>query len=345
MDGLLMSGPLLEVAVGGSPYAMGRQHGEACAALIHRVFDARMAIVRRATALTPARAVEAGLRYLDPVASRFPHLVDEVRGIADGAKMAFPEAFFIQVATEIGFRTEGCSALAVRAAGGAWFVAQNWDVPRDVAGAQIVLRVHPDDAPAAVMFTYAGVIGYMGINERGVCHVANQLVTPDWRPGVTHYFVKRRFLEVDSVEACLQVVAGVPISSSASYVIGDGRRVVALEWLPSGTATIEGDRLAHTNHILDPSLVRFERYLDALPDSPQRLSRLERLLPAGDATLPAIVSILSDHDGHPSSICRHGGHGDLVTQASVIFEPARRVMHVAYGNPCVTPFVSYPVVA
>jgi isopenicillin-N N-acyltransferase-like protein len=336
---------LPEITVAGTRYEMGRQHGAACAALIHRVFDARMAIVRRATGLDPAQAVEAGLRYLEPVASRFPAFIDEVRGIASGAGMAFPEAFFIQVATEIGFRAGGCSALAVRAASGAWFVAQNWDVPRDVAGTQIVLRVRPDDAPAAVMFTYAGVIGYMGVNEHGVCHVANQLVTPDWRTGVTHYFVKRRFLEVESVDACLRVAAEVPISSSASYVIGDGHRAVALEWLPSGIATLEGERLAHTNHILDPALVRFERYLDALPDSPHRLSRLQHLLPAGDAALATVQAILSDHDGHPSSICRHGGHGDLVTQASVIFEPGRRLMHLAYGNPCELPFVTYPVAA
>jgi isopenicillin-N N-acyltransferase-like protein len=337
--------PLREVIVTGTPYEMGRQHGEACANLIRRVFDARMAIVRRATGFDAVSVLEAAGRYLDPVARLYPHFIDEVQGIADGGKIPFAEAFFIQVATEIGFRTEGCSALAVRAEDGSWFIGQNWDVPRDVAGAQIVLRVRPKDAPAAVMFTYAGVVGYMGINERGVCHVANQLVTPDWRPGVTHYFVKRRFLEVDSVEACLRVVAEVPISSSASYLIGDGRRAVAVEWLPSGVATIEGDRLAHTNHILDPSLVRFERYLDALPDSPHRLTRLERLLPSGDAALQAVISVLSDHDGHPSSICRHGGHGDLVTQASVIFEPARLVMHLAYGNPCTTPFESYPVVA
>jgi isopenicillin-N N-acyltransferase-like protein len=335
---------LPEVTVSGTHYEMGRQHGAACAALIRRVFEARMAIVRRATNFDAGAVVEAAGRYYDPVAASCPHLIDEVRGIADGAGMPFAEAFFIQVATEIGFRTEGCSALAVRDARGAWFVAQNWDVPRDVAGAQIVLRVRPDDAPAAIMFTYAGVVGYMGMNDRGVCHVANQLVTPDWRAGVTHYFVKRRFLEVDSVEACLRIVASVPISSSASYVIGDGRRAVAVEWLPSGYATIDGARLAHTNHILDPSLARFERYLGALPDSPQRLSRLERLL-GGGTSLAEIQAILSDHDGHPSSICRHGGAGDLVTQASVIFEPGRGLMHLAYGNPCATPFVSHPVVA
>ena len=337
--------PLREVSVAGTPYEMGRQHGVACAGIIRRVFDARMAIVRRATGFDGTTALEAAGRYLDPVAGFCPHLIDEVRGIADGANMPFAEAFFVQVATEVGFRTEGCSALAVRGADGSWFVAQNWDVPRDVAGAQIVLRVRPDHGPASVMFTYAGVIGYMGLNERGVCHVANQLVTPDWRVGVTHYFVKRRFLEVDSVDSCLRVIDEVPISSSASYLIGDGRRAVAVEWLPSGVAVFEGDRLTHTNHILDPSLVRFERYLGALPDSPGRLSRLERLLPSNDAALQVVVSVLSDHEGHPSSICRHGGNGDLVTQASVIFEPARGVMHLAYGNPCVTPFVSYPVIA
>jgi isopenicillin-N N-acyltransferase-like protein len=170
-------------------------------------------------------------------------------------------------------------------------------------------------------------------------------VTPDWRVGVTHYFAKRLFLEARSVAECEVVIARLPISSSGSYVIGDAERAIVVEWLPSAAAIFDhGSRAAaHTNHILDPALAHYERYLDALPDSPDRYGRLCRLLAEGKATLPDVQRMLADHDGYPSSICRHGGHGDLYTQASVIFEPARRLMHLAYGNPCETPFATYAV--
>ena len=342
-----MTPALSTVTVSGSRYELGRQHGEACADLIRRVLAGRAAIIQRATGMPAAQAVEAGLRYLPPVAGRFPHFIEEVRGIADGARVTFGEAFFIQVATELGFNSEGCTTLARRSADGHWVVAQNWDTPHDVEGSQIVLRVRPDDAPEAVMFTYAGVIGYMGINRRGVCHVSSQLLSPDWRVGVTHYWVKRRFLELDSVDACLDLVREVPISSSGSYVLGDPLRAVVVEWLPSGVSVREGDRLAHTNHILDPSLRHLERYLDALPDSPIRLERLHQLMNGalgsgtGDA-LATAKTMLADHVGHPAGICRHGSQ-DLHTRASIIFEPSKATMHVAYGNPCVTPYQTYVV--
>jgi isopenicillin-N N-acyltransferase-like protein len=347
-----MTETLREVSVSGSRYELGRQHGEACADLIRRVLAGRAAIIQRATGMPAAQAVEAGLRYLPSVAGRFPQFIEEVKGIADGAGVAFAEAFFVQVATELGFTAgagaEGCTTLARRSADGHWVVAQNWDTPPDVHGLQIVLRVRPDDAPEAVMFTYAGVIGYMGINRLGVCHVASQLLSPDWRVGVTHYWVKRRFLELDSVGACLDVVREVPISSSGSYVLGDPSRAVVVEWLPSGVSIREGDHLAHTNHILDPSLRHLERYLDALPDSPIRLERLQQLMNGalgsntGDA-LATAKSMLADHAGHPAGICRHGGAQNLHTRASVIFEPSKAMMHLAYGNPCMMPYQTYVV--
>ena len=68
-----MTQPLREVSVSGSRYELGRQHGEACADLIRRVLAGRAAIIQRATGMPAAQAVEAGLRYLPPVASRFPH--------------------------------------------------------------------------------------------------------------------------------------------------------------------------------------------------------------------------------------------------------------------------------
>jgi hypothetical protein len=213
---------------------------------------------------------------------------------------------------------------------------------------QIVLKVRPDDAPPAMMFTHAGVIGYMGINSRGVCHVSSQLLSPDWRVGVSHYWVKRRFLELDSVDACLAEMRATSISSAGSYVLGDPSKTVVVEWLPSGMSLVAGDRLAHTNHIVEPALRHLERYLDALPDSPQRLERLEQLMNGAAATGPGdalstVKAMLADHAGLPASICRHGGSQRLRTRASIIFESAKATMHLAYGNPCTTPYHTYTV--
>jgi isopenicillin-N N-acyltransferase-like protein len=323
------------VSVSGSPYQMGRQHGEAAERLIRRTLRARADLAARATGTSVDAVVRAGLRYRPLVENRFPRLVEEVRGIAAGAGITFAEAFFIQVATEVSFRAAGCSAVAIRTQAADWIVAQNWDAVPEVRGTHIVLHLRPDDRPEAVMFTYAGVVGYMGVNAHGVCHVATQLLTSDWRAGVPHYFVKRRFLELASVEECLAAARRAAISSSATYILGDGARAVGIEWCPASMATFGGERFGHTNHLVDPRLRTLERCVEQLPDTIDRLARLRTLLP--DAlSLDGVRSILSDHTGYPASICRHGGAGGLHTLASVIFEPSRRRMHVAYGNPCAT---------
>jgi hypothetical protein len=57
----------------------------------------------------------------------------------------------------------------------------------------LVLRVRPnDDRPAAVMFTWAGQLGYSGLNEHGVAHFANGLAGgPRGVPAIPHYSLKR----------------------------------------------------------------------------------------------------------------------------------------------------------
>ena len=65
--------------------------------------------------------------------------------------------------------------------------------------------------------------------------------------------------------------------------------------------------------------------------------------------LKDVQQFLADHDGHPVSICRHshaGPSGPMLgssgkTVAALIAEPEQRRLHVALGNPCENPFVTY----
>ena len=60
----------------------------------------------------------------------------------------------------------------------------------------IVLHVEPDRGPAILMCTFAGLVGYPGINSLGVSFVQNALSTHDWRrDGMPHYLLKRVLLE------------------------------------------------------------------------------------------------------------------------------------------------------
>ncbi len=94
-----------------------------------------------------------------------------------------------------------------------------------------------------------------------------------------------------------------------------------------------------------PSLRAGSRRFEPLFQRMQELlgSRLGRL------TVEDLKRFLSDHSGHPTSICRHPHDGvdDPIlpssgrTAASLIAEADRGVLHVSRGNPCQTEYVAY----
>jgi isopenicillin-N N-acyltransferase-like protein len=99
--------------------------------------------------------------------------------------------------------------------------------------------------------------------------------------------------------------------------------------------------LAHANHYLSPSYSPQTNFPADWQDSFARQQRMNSLIQArfGTLTVDDMKKFLSDHQGYPTSICRHAGAS--LTVASMISEPAERRMHVTFGNPCGNQFVTY----
>ena len=82
-----------------------------------------------------------------------------------------------------------------------------------------------------------------------------------------------------------------------------------------------------------------------------RLGRMRALLAGrfGRLTVADLMHPLADHEGQPTSICRHPHDGPDhpsvsargKTVASLIAEPARGHLHVARGNPCQPNYAAY----
>jgi isopenicillin-N N-acyltransferase like protein len=99
------------VKVFGGPYDRGRQHGRACGDLIRRYpevllevisLEARWRALDRASAPgKPADLLSRAMTFLPAMEAFAPHLVEELRGIADGAKVSFAEALLVNVRAEV----------------------------------------------------------------------------------------------------------------------------------------------------------------------------------------------------------------------------------------------------
>jgi isopenicillin-N N-acyltransferase-like protein len=66
-------------------------------------------------------------------------------------------------------------------------------------------------------------------------------------------------------------------------------------------------------------------------------------------TVADLKQFLADHEGYPTSICRHPHAGPDHpsvsargrTTASLIAEPSQGRLHVTRGNPCQVPYATY----
>ena len=337
--------PLVEVS--GSAYELGYQHGAQAANLIQRY----LLLTERLTKLSRDVLCRNAMTFLPRIQALSPALVEEIRGLAAGAGISFEEAVLCQARAEAGRVSEGgCTAFAVTGLAttdGQPLAGQNQDLEPEYADVAILLRVKPNDGrPRALMFTFAGQLGYAGMNEYGVAHFANALYDFEWRPGLPHYPLKRVMLEQRNVAACIDLLAQHRTCSAANVMLCDGEGNIGdVEVHPEGIARFQDDApdwLVHANHYLTPQLVCHER--NALPDSCPRLERMRTLLQAhwGKITVETLQQLLADHVGDPAGICRHGERG-MHSISGYIAEPAKRLLHVRRGHGCLGTWRAYEI--
>lgn len=336
--------PLIQVS--GSASEMGRQHGEQARTRIGQYISA----IEVMTGLDRNELGRRALWFLPMLEQFSPAYTEEIRGLAEGAHIPLGQAMLCQVRLEAMRVTEGCSAFALTGAAtenGQPLAGQNQDLEPEFESLGIVLQVRPDDGrPPAVFFTFAGQLGYAGMNGHGVAHFANKLYGDPWRPGLPFYPLRRAFLEQRSVAHCLDLARKTRTCAAANFVFCDGSGAIGdVEIRPEAAIEFQGthpDALLHTNHYL---VDRFKPYetMD-MPDSPCRLDRLTTVIMGswGQWNVDRLKSALADHEGSPAAICRHGA-GGTHSIAGYIAEPARSLLHVRRGHGCTGHWTAYRV--
>jgi hypothetical protein len=337
--------PFIEVS--GTSYEMGYAYGAQARALIGKY----ILWIEMQSGASRVALAERAMAFLPLMQRLSPRFVEEVHGLADGAELSFGEALLCQARMEAAnVASEGCTAFAVTRSGTADhqpLAGQNQDMPPEMLDLAIVVRLKPSDGrPRAVMLTFAGQLGYHGMNQHGVAQFANQLYNYEWRLGLPHYPLKRAMLEQASVGECLALFERHRVCSAGNVVVCDGNGEIAdIEVRPEQAVVFpdqEDDLRLHTNHYLVPEFTAYETH--TLPDSCPRLDRMRTLIKEnwGAITVERMKLALADHDGHPSGICRHGGEG-LHSICGYIAEPGKGLFHVRFGHGCLGTWQSYAV--
>ncbi|MBC8452881.1 MAG: peptidase C45 [Chloroflexi bacterium] len=348
-----------ELTVSGTPVEMGRQIGEHFRS---HIVDLSELVLERfnkgsRAQITWEQAENVAHRSFDRVADFFPGPLAELQGIADASGVPVERLMVLNARNMLADTSEGCTSIMVAAESsetGNGFAGQNWDNDPAMAPLSAVITRKGNGKAAFTSWMQPGLVAYMGFSSNGIGICMNALNGPSDTSGLPWYFFVRAILESNSTSEAVNTVKSAPRALTANAAMITNEGPLNLELTPGAVESIGPDSngiLVHTNHCVHPALAGNN---DEFPDriygqSFERRERGQQLLGSrigkGNVSLDDAKALLSDHDGFPTSICRHPNDdaktGWQRSVISIILEPGDRRMQVSNGNPCENDYETY----
>ena len=354
-----MESPYPIVTVEGSPYECGRQHGEAVKSLVQANIRYYLGYWERNLGLC-VKDVHARAESLAETVRGFdPTLMEELRGVAEGADAAVEDVLAINGRYELAWASPrqlmgGCTCIGATPTAtrlGCTLMAQNWDYRLGVRDSLIVLEIKREGTPAVAVHTEAGVIGHKGMNSAGLGLLLNAMVSGRDRLGdsVPFLLVCRKMLNCDRLSDAVNVFMNAGRAVSYNVMIGCEGALLDLEAYPGGSSTLtpEGGVLAHTNHFVGSRPLEVsDEYVKMESSTLHRyaVAREQLVRGAGGHSEESFMEVLRNHVDYPTSICYHADNRKEHDQreetlTSVVMNLEERAMWLARGPPCGVPYV------
>ena len=348
----------------GDPRDRGLAYGKHAAEQIHRTRMSYEALFLKHAKWSWSEVRHESEAFLRPIEAFRADLLQELQGIADGSGLDLLDVLAMNLRTEILFgarvRSAGaalppvleCTSFAQGpAVAEGPIVGQNWDWLTFATETLVILEVYPSEGIPWMTVVEAGLLAKVGMNAAGLVVATNALASSAdlGRPGVPYHLVLRSLFDCSSANEARTALAQIDRASSANYLLADASGAIHngesapggaddITWLSTGGKS----PFIHTNHFqADPPgrPAREDIGVSLMSDSTSRLDRAQALAQHRASDLAGWKTLLSDHDGHPSSICCHPNPDSApvdqwTTVTSVIFEPRAARAHISIGNPC-----------
>ncbi len=299
----------------------------------HEAFDAalflEMTAMADAAGITPAEAVVVG---------GFTDFVDTVRAVVGGP---MPESVI----------EDDCTAMIVpdSCADGAGIFGQTWDMHDTATDHVVLLRLQPDDAPNALVFSTTGCLGQIGMNSDGVCVGINNLVGVDGVRGVNWTAVVRAMLKCSTAADAKDVLLGADLAGAHNFLIFDAQGVgFNVEAMPSARpyATLGDEPIVHTNHTQYPesTVAQAEKAPGLMDSSASRLETGRRLLADEIGAGRAIdAEKVMDITREPDAICQQAAAPyHIESSGAAVMRPSTGDFWACWGRPIENEFQQIP---
>ncbi|HEX3170508.1 MAG TPA: C45 family peptidase [Burkholderiales bacterium] len=346
--------PFPVISIEGDAHECGAQHGAKAADRVAKTIEFYLPSFVKQAKLTLDEVRERARGYGAQIESIDADIMQELRGIAAGAKQKLEDVIAVNCRTEILYGSLGgtqpateCTtvvALPEATRDGNMLVGKNWDWRNQTVESVVVLRIRQRNKPALVMIVEAGMVGRDGFNEHGVMVCGNLLVSNEDRGkvGVPIPILRRRILHSRHYYEAIDSLVRAPRGASGNYLIAHRDGVaIDFETTPDNVYVVYPERglLTHANHFQSvvAQTTGVTKYYTG--DTLYRDFRARQLLEPkiGKITIDDIKLVLRDEFGAPRAICRtphdYPGQEPTMTIASLVFDLKHDVLHVAAGQP------------
>ena len=285
------------IHLAGSPEDRGHRLGLAQKAQISHFLGEKLARLNygRSEPLTREGIAKQLRAYGDAIAASTPRLWREIVAFSEAAEISREDAILLQTRREMmgytRFPAAGDCTSLVRVKPQAAFLAQTVDLTGEMQEHIQLLHLAGEDIAGgrAIIVSFTGLLGYLGMNAAGLAVGLNLVLAGDWAPGLPPYLAIRHLIDrAHSVEEGIEILSGLPLASSRNFVLCDCNSAAMVEYACGRFSVMSAADLCHANHFVDPDFAK----IDALNVFAQNSSR---------ARHASAEQVLAEHPGHPSA--------------------------------------------
>ena len=347
-----------EITVQGTPYERGRSYGQMCQEEIGVSIKVYSMLFEGLKGISWEDARKISQHYLDLTRDFEPDYAEEMQGIADGANVDLLDIAALNARTEIMYSqptqadVKECTTISLMppaTEGGRVIAAQNWDFSGLLRDSVVIVHVHQENKPNFVMVAEAGMIGGIGMNDRGIATLLNALKATVPCQGIPLRARMRAMLEAETLSEAYVKGSHAPVSVANLIATHKDGVAIGFEMNSETVDTMIPDDgvLVHTNHYIGPKM-HLTQDVNHMGSSYIRLQRIKALVKEchGKITIDDVKRMLRDHAGYPHSICDHEDLKDPLvkrdaTNFGIIMDLSENCVYLASGNPCENEFEKY----
>ena len=336
------------------PFERGLQHGKQASEEIKQVIAGYQQLFLKEMGYSWGEVVELAKGFTAYLTGKMDDLLEEAKGIAQGAGVPFEEIMVLNTRYELlkfpkaAHECTGFAVLPEASEKGETIMGQNWDTMDFVGKGVYVLHIDEGNGTRILGLTEPGQLIRNGMNSYGISVNSMNLLSiyDKAEAGVPTNFARRRILQAHNFEEAEALVRSFQFPVSCNYFIGSREGIAAdFEATPEEVFQVlpQNGVLGHGNDfVIDPSVDRDFRSFRHFRG--QRLHRL--LLEKGGGITPEYIQqCLRDHYRHPLSVCNHTGEKEgeygLHTIASMLYCLDRECAYICRDNPCVGTYECY----